>query len=37
MVDKDLRNALHPNVKRRLYQPRPRSKGIHCSCGVCSR
>nr|WP_026187102.1 hypothetical protein [Ensifer sp. BR816] len=23
VVDKDVRNALHPNVKRRLYQPKP--------------
>jgi len=25
MTDKDVRNALHPNVKRRLYQPKPKS------------
>lgn len=25
IVDKDVRNALRPNVKRRLYQPKPKS------------
>jgi hypothetical protein len=25
MVDKDVRNALRPNVKRRLYQAKPKS------------
>jgi hypothetical protein len=26
VVDKDVRNALHTNVKRRLYQPKPKQK-----------